>query len=174
MKPHPLEAALRQLIDEANALIAPELADSATLESLRPAALALLAHVEALRPALIDTPGDDYPELDYLWQMVAARLAYLLPAPTDPDDLGQNIQLVSSQALHFAKQAIDHQLNASEYDQICALLPRVNQLRSQIDPNDTDWQRLLSEARLELDFVLNGNRGAVSMRLGHYLRDLES
>jgi len=139
--------------------------------------------IEALKPDLEDQvaglPSYKRPELDKALGQIGGGLIFLLAASNRPDDLpgeGESteaaVRRIYSQSMKiagdFALQRGDRpalRLQAEELRQELATLAKggANQ--------NPDWQRMLSDANLDLAYVTSGGLRPHSTRLAHYLAE---
>lgn len=139
--------------------------------------------IEALKPELEEQVAGlrsyKRPELDKALGQIGGGLIFLLAASNRPDDLpgeGETteaaVRRIYSQAMKvagdFALERGDRPALRLQADELRQELIALNKSGANQNP---DWQRMLSDANLDLTYVTSGGLRPHSTRLAHYLAE---
>lgn len=168
-----LRQAIDRIRDEALHLTDEELAGSGDRAARRTQAQALNTRLDELWRQVERIPPDDRATLEDAWHAAQRYLIFLL-ATNDvaTDDPHQLARQVSGEALDLAKAAVlGRGDQAARERQARALLARLDELLPRVDKSQPDIQRALTDATLDIYYILQGGAGAVSLRLAHFIRE---
>lgn len=139
--------------------------------------------IKALTPGLRDQvagrPADERQPLENALAKINRNLIFLLAASNRPDDLpGEEetmeaaVRRIYAQSLQIAADfALDRGDRATLRRQAEELRQELITLAKSGANQQPDWQRMLSDANLDLTYVTSGGLRPHSTRLAHYLAD---
>jgi hypothetical protein len=174
-----LQDTIIRLRDEVRQLRADALAKTGDKQTRWQRAQEINALTAALKERVAGLPSHRQPDLDKALRQIGSDLIFLLAASNRPDDLPgaeesteAAVRRINSQALKIAGDY------ALEREDRAALRLQADELRQELIAlaksganQNPDWQRMLSDANLDLTYVTSGGLRPHSTRLASYVAD---
>lgn len=165
--------ALTQLNKQAQQLMADELSNAPGQAARGQSATGLMTQLQTLRSSVDQAPSADQARLDDLWREVQRALIFVTAVAGNAGGAGTSqseAERLNAEAFTLGQQAaVPNSDKAAIRSSALALRERIIAALANPAGQETQANRLLSDAMLDALFAMQGGAGPSSLRLGQHL-----